>query len=42
MLRGVRSKVLRPLLITAGVLLAGFLMLFMTDINLLILLGYTP
>ena len=40
MLRGVR--VLRPLFITAGALLAGVLLLLMTDINLLILLGYTP
>jgi hypothetical protein len=40
MLRGVR--VLRPLLITTGALLAGVLLLLMTDINLLILLGYIP
>ncbi len=40
MLRGVR--VLRPLFITAGALLAGLLLLLMTDINLLILLGYIP
>jgi hypothetical protein len=42
MLRGVRSKALRPLLITVGALLAGVLLLLMTDINLLILLGYVP
>jgi hypothetical protein len=42
MLRGVRSRVLRPLLITAGALLAGVLLLLMTDINLLLVLGYTP
>jgi hypothetical protein len=40
MLLGV--QVLRPLLITAGALLSGFLLLLMTDINLLILLGYIP
>jgi hypothetical protein len=42
MLRGVRGRVLRPLLITAGALLAGVLLLLMTDINLLITLGYAP
>jgi hypothetical protein len=42
MLRGVRSRALRPLLITAGALLAGILLLLMTDLNLLITLGYTP
>ncbi len=42
MLRGVRSKALRPLLITAGALLADALLLLMTDLNLLITLGYTP
>jgi hypothetical protein len=42
MLRGVRGKVLRPLLITAGALLAGILLLLMTDITLLIQLGYLP
>jgi hypothetical protein len=40
MLRGVR--VLRLLLITAGGILAGVLLLLMTDLNLLIMLGYTP
>jgi hypothetical protein len=40
MLRGVRT--LRSLLIIAGVLLSGVLLLLMTDINLLITLGYTP
>src|SRR5512134_541925 len=42
MLRGVRSGVLRPLLITAGALLAGVLLLLMTGLNLLVLLGYIP
>jgi hypothetical protein len=42
MLRGMRSRVLRPLFITAGALLAGILLLLMTDLNLLITLGYTP
>ena len=40
MLRGVRR--FRLLLITAGALLAGTLLLLMTDINLLIMLGYIP
>jgi hypothetical protein len=42
MLRGVRSRVLRPLLITAGALLAGVLLLLMTALNLLVKLGYIP
>jgi hypothetical protein len=42
MLRGVRSRALRPLLITAGVLLAGVLLLFMTALNLLVKFGYIP
>jgi hypothetical protein len=42
MLRGVRSGTLRPLFITAGALLAGVLLFLMTDLNLLVLLGYTP
>ncbi len=42
MLRGVRSRALRPLLITAGVLLAGVLLLLMTGLTLLILVGYVP
>jgi hypothetical protein len=42
MLRGVRSGVLRPLLITAGVLLAGILLLLMTGLDLLVLFGYIP
>ncbi len=42
MLRGVRSKVFRPLLITAGALLAGVLLLFMTGLALLVLFGYIP
>jgi hypothetical protein len=40
MLHGVRG--LRTVLITAGALLAGVLLLLMTDINLLVLLGYIP
>jgi hypothetical protein len=42
MLRGVRGKALRPFLITAGVLLAGVLLLFMTGLNLLTKFGYIP
>src|SRR4030042_1817691 len=42
MLRGVRSRALRPLLITAGALLAGVLLLLMTGLDLLVLLGYIP
>lgn len=42
MLRGVRGRVLRPLLITAGVLLAGILLLLMTGLNLLVKFGYIP
>jgi hypothetical protein len=42
MLRGVRGRVLRPLFITAGALLAGVLLLLMTGLNLLVLLGYIP
>ncbi|HYF95438.1 MAG TPA: hypothetical protein VD969_24775 [Symbiobacteriaceae bacterium] len=41
-LRGVRSRALRPLFITAGALLAGFLLLLMTDLHLLVLVGYIP
>src|SRR5512143_3161066 len=42
MLRGVRGNALRPLLITAGTLLAGVLLLLMTGLNLLIKVGYIP
>jgi hypothetical protein len=42
MLRGVRSRALRPLLITAGALLAGVLLLLMTALDLLVKLGYLP
>jgi len=42
MLRGVRNRALRPVLITAGALLSGFLLLLMTSLNLLILFGYVP
>jgi hypothetical protein len=38
----VRGKALRPLFITAGALLSGFLLLLMTGLDLLILLGYIP
>ncbi len=40
MLRGVRR--LRPLLISAGALLAGVLLLLMADVNLLVMLAYIP
>jgi hypothetical protein len=42
MLRGVRSRALRPLFIIAGVLLAGILLLLMTGLELLVKLGYFP
>jgi len=42
MLRGVRGRTFRPLLITAGALLAGALLLLMTALNLLVRLGYFP
>src|SRR5512135_444232 len=42
MLRGAKSGLLRPLFIIAGALLAVFLLLLMTDFNLLLMLGYTP
>jgi hypothetical protein len=42
MLRGVRSTALRPLLLTAGALLAGVLLLLMTALDLLVKLGYVP
>jgi len=42
MLRGVRSRALRPLLITAGALLAGALLLLMTGLDLLVQFGYIP
>ena len=42
MLRGVRSRALRPVFITAGALLAGVLLLLMTGLTLLQTLGYTP
>ena len=42
MLRGVRSRALRPLFITAGAVLAGVLLLFMADLTLLETLGYVP
>ena len=42
MLRGVRGSVLRPLFITAGVLLAWVLLLLMTGLDLLVKVGYLP
>ncbi len=42
MLRGVRSRALRPLFITAGALLAGVLLLLMPGLKLLVLFGYIP
>lgn len=42
MLRGVRSRALRPPLLTAGALLAGVLLLLMTSLGLLVKLGYLP
>lgn len=42
MLRGARGKALRPLFITGGGLLAGILLLLMTDLNLLATLAYIP
>ena len=42
MLRGVRSRALRPFLIAAGTLLAGVLLLLMTGLDLLVKLGYIP
>jgi hypothetical protein len=42
MLRGVQGRILRPLLITAGALLSGVLLLLMTGLDLLIFLGYVP
>jgi hypothetical protein len=42
MLRGLRGKVFRPFLITAGALLAVILLLLMPSLNLLIKFGYTP
>jgi hypothetical protein len=42
MLRGVRGRLLRLFFITVGVALAGILLLFMTSLDLLVKLGYTP
>src|SRR3974377_1891697 len=42
MLRGVQSRGLRTLLITAGALFDGILLLLMTALNLLVKLGYFP
>lgn len=42
MLRGVRGRLLRPLLITAAALLAGVLLVCIADLTLLQTLGYVP
>jgi hypothetical protein len=42
MLRGVRSRALRPLFLIGGALLAGVLLLLMTGLDLLVLLAYIP
>jgi len=42
MLRGAVGRVLRPLLIAAGALLAGTLLLLMTGLDLLVKVGYIP
>jgi hypothetical protein len=42
MLRGMRGKALRPLLMFAGTLLAGVLLLLMASLDLLVKLGYMP
>jgi hypothetical protein len=42
MLRGVRGRVLRPLFIACGALLAGVFLFLMTSLTLLTLFGYIP
>jgi len=42
MLRGVRNRAFRPLFTSAGVMLAGVLLLLMTGLGLLVLVGYIP
>jgi len=42
MLRGARTKPLRPLFLTAGTLLSGTLLLLMTSLDLLVRFGYIP
>ena len=42
MLRGMRGKVLRPLLITAGALLAAVFLFLTSDLTLLVTLAYIP
>ena len=42
MLRGVRTRALRPLFVTAGALLSGVLLLLMTGLDLLVRFGYIP
>lgn len=42
MKQGMRGRVLRPLLLTAGALLTGILLLLMTSLDLLVKFGYFP
>jgi hypothetical protein len=42
MLRSLQGRLLRPLLIAAGALLTGSLLLLMTSLNLLVKVGYLP
>jgi hypothetical protein len=42
MLHGVRGRLVRPLFMTGGSLLAGVLLLLMTGLNLLVMVGYIP
>jgi hypothetical protein len=42
MLLEMRGRALRPLLIIAGALLAGVLLMLMTGLNLLVMVGYIP
>ncbi len=42
MLRQMRGQALRPILVTAGALLAAVLLLLMTGLTLLVLFGYIP
>jgi len=42
MLGGIHGRMLRPLFIAAGTLLAGVLLLLMTGLDLVVLIGYLP
>jgi hypothetical protein len=42
MLRGIKGRLSRTLLITFGILLSGILLLAMTNLDLLVLIGYIP